>query len=359
MELPPAFITRKEFLLRGPLWATLSAALFGSSPALCKLVIGDMSPLLLAGLLYLGSGMGLSLLLMGRGGVFFRELSLVSPLHRRKLLGAVLSGGVIAPVCLAYGIRYGKAAEVSLLLNLETVATTVIAWLIFKEHVSSHVWIGKAFIVLAALLLILGSPGRAAFSAPGLLVALACIFWGIDNNLTRDVDELSPPALAAVKGYCAGLFNIVLALVLDAGAVTTGQAGSVLLIGALGYGMSLVLFIKALREIGSARTSTFFAIGPFIGVLCSLLLFNEHPSLLFWLSTALMLAGVVSLCRERHQHVHTHLPHGHHHEHEHDEHHCHLHDRETEQTPHAHYHFHEQLTHRHVHWPDIHHRHGH
>ncbi len=354
MSAPPS-----RLMMKGPSQALLSAALFGVSPVLCKLVIGDMSPLLLAGLLYLGSGIGLSLALMGQGSSIRCELSRMSRSHRRTLLGAVLAGGIIAPACLAYGIRYGTASEVALLLNLETVATTIIARLVFREHVSSHVWVGKALIVLAAFLVILGPGGEAAFSVSGLLVALACLFWGIDNNLTREVEELSPTTLAAIKGYGAGLFNILLALMLGSGAVTVSQTGGVLLIGAFSCGLSLVLFIMALREIGSARTSTFFSIGPFIGVLFSLVLFSEHPPISFWLATALMLAGVFALCYERHQHMHTHLPHEHRHFHEHDEHHRHDHDPETEEGPHDHHHYHEHLTHRHHHWPDIHHRHEH
>lgn len=347
--------------LKGPLQALLSAALFGVSPVLCTLTIGDMSPLLLAGLLYLGSGMGLSLLPVGRSAGIRGELARLSPRHRRLLLGAVLSGGVIAPILLAYGIKLGTPSEVSLLLNLETVATTIIARLVFGEHVSLPVWAGKGLIVLASLLVILGPGGGATLSLSGLLVLLACVFWGADNNLTREVEELSPTVLAAVKGYVAGVFNICLALFLGIGSVTAGQVGGSLLIGALSYGLSLVLFIGALRAIGSARTSTFFSIGPFIGVLFSLVLFPVRPHASFWLATALMLAGVLLLCRERHEHLHTHRPQGHRHHHCHDdEHHCHDHDRETAAgTSHDHYHVHDHLTHRHRHWPDIHHRHSH
>jgi drug/metabolite transporter (DMT)-like permease len=351
----------KTDLIQGPLLATLSAVLFGISPVLCKLVIGEMSPILLAGLLYLGSGIGLSFVLVRQHINIIRETYDISRIHRLKLLGAVLAGGVIAPLCLVYGINYGKASEVALLLNLETVATTIIAWLIFKEQVSPHVWIGKVFIVLAASVIILKSPEGLAFSASGILVVLACIFWGIDNNLTRDVDELPATALAAIKGYSAGLFNIILAAVLGFGTIEVHQIGGALLIGAFSYGASLVLFIGALRKIGSARSSTYFAIGPFIGVLSSLVLLREHPPAFFWLATALMLAGVLCLYRERHEHPHTHeaVTHRHQHTHDQDEHHRHPHDEEENSKPHDHYHVHERLTHRHVHWPDIHHRHVH
>jgi drug/metabolite transporter (DMT)-like permease len=271
-----------------------------------------------------------------------------------------MAGGVIAPLCLVYGIKLGRASEVSLLLNLETVATTIIAWLIFKEHVSPHVWAGKVLIVLAAVILIFESPGDLAFSASGILVVVACIFWGIDNNLTRDVDELPATVLAAIKGYGAGVFNIFLAAVFGFGTIEIPQVCGALLIGAFSYGVSLVLFIGALRKIGSARSSTFFAIGPFIGVLSSLVLLREHPPSFFWLATVLMIAGVLCLYRERHEHLHVHEPLEHRHPHEHDQedHHQHLHEEESTGS-HDHSHVHERLTHRHGHWPDIHHRHVH
>ncbi len=242
-------------LIHGPSLATLSAVLFGISPVLCKLVIGEMSPVLLAGLLYLGSGIGLSFVLVQQRIHLIRETRSIPRAHRLKLLGAVLAGGVIAPLCLVYGIKYGKASEVALLLNLETVATTLIAWLIFKEQVSRHVWAGKALIVLAASFIILKSPEGVAFSTSGILVVLACIFWGIDNNLTRDVDELPATALAAIKGYSAGLFNIILAAILGIGNIELHQIGGALLIGAFSYGASLVLFIGALRKIGSSAAA--------------------------------------------------------------------------------------------------------
>ena len=347
--------------MHGPLLATLSALLFGISPVLCKMVIGEMSPILLAGLLYLGSGIGLSFVLVRQRINIIQETRSLSRLHRLKLLGAVLAGGVIAPLCLVYGIKFGRASEVSLLLNLETVATTIIAWLIFKEQVSRNVWVGKVLIVLAASFIILKSPEGLAFSTSGILVVLACVFWGIDNNLTRDVYDLPATALAAIKGYCAGLFNIILAAVLGFGIIDVHQIGGALLIGALSYGASLVLFIGALRKIGSARSSTYFAIGPFIGVLSSLILLREQPPAFFWFATSLMLVGVLCLYRERHEHPHVHEAHTHRHQHTHDqdEHHHHLHEDGDNSEPHDHYHVHEQVTHQHVHWPDTHHRHVH
>lgn len=168
-------------------------------------------------------------------------------------------------------------------------------------------------------------------------------------------------ALAAIKGYCAGLFNIILAAVLGFGTIDIHQIGGALIIGALSYGASLVLFIGALRKIGSARSSTYFAIGPFIGVLSSLILLREQSPAFFWFATALTLAGVLYLYRERHEHPHAHeaVSHRHQHTHDQDKHHHHQHSAEDDTGPHDHFHVHERLTHTHVHWPDTHHRHGH
>lgn len=347
-------------MFSGQFYAIISAVLFGISPALCKLAIGNMPPALLAGLLYLGSGIGLQVLLFSRNKNLLQELRQLSRQHRLKLVGAIIFGGILAPLCLAYGIKYGTASEVSLLLNLETVATTVIAWLLFKEHVGLHVWAGKALILFGAAIITLRTGETFAFSIPGLLVILACFLWGMDNNLTRDIEELSATVLACAKGLGAGVFNTLLALALFPAQATAFQASGCLLIGAMSYGMSLVLFIEALRRIGSARTSTLFAIGPYAGTFLSVFLLGERPPPAFWLAALVMLAGTVFLYREFHAHVHNHGEFSHRHAHVHDEHHRHGHEGlPVGEEPHDHFHTHERLIHYHVHWPDIHHRHVH
>jgi drug/metabolite transporter (DMT)-like permease len=346
-------------MLSGQFLAILSAALFGVSPVLCKLVIGEMSPALLAGLLYLGSGIGLQLLLFFQRRNPIRELQRISPESRLKLLGAVVSGGIIAPLALSYGIKYGAASEVTLLLNLETVATTLLAWLIFKEYIGPRVWTGKILILIAAAVIVFKTEGVPSLSLSGLLIVLACIFWGVDNNLTRDVVELPSTSLACIKGFGAGLFNIALALLFTPGSATGMQIGETLAIGAVSFGMSLVLFVEALRRIGSARTVTFFSIGPFIGTLLSIVILGERPTVPYWVAAALMLAGIFLLYREKHGHLHTHEAVTHLHEHIHDEHHRHPHAVTDDKEAHIHIHTHRPMTHIHGHWPDIHHRHGH
>jgi drug/metabolite transporter (DMT)-like permease len=346
-------------MLSGQFLATLSAALFGISPVLCKMLIGEMSPALLAGLLYLGSGIGLQLLLLCQNRNAVREFRRISPQDRFKLSGAVISGGVIAPLCLTYGIKYGTASEVTLLLNLETVATTLISRLIFKEYIGPRLWVGKFLILAGAFFIIFQPEGEPSLSLSGLLVVFACIFWGVDNNLTREVVELPATVLASIKGLGAGIFNTVLALAFFPGRATGLQIGGALAIGALSYGLSLVLFVEALRKIGSARTSTFFAVGPFIGTLLSVVILGEQPPALFWFAALLMLAGVIFLYREKHLHLHTHEAITHTHIHIHDEHHQHIHEGMDIVEPHDHIHIHGPITHIHGHWPDIHHRHGH
>ncbi len=346
--------------LSGPALALLSAVLFGISPPLSKLVIGNMSPLFLAGLLYLGSGIGLMVVLVWQKVTVTKELARLSMHHRMKLLGAIISGGILAPVCLTYGIKLATAFEVSLLLNLESVTTTILAWLIFHEHIGKQVWIGKFALIFGALIITINPANPAGFSTASFLILGACLFWGIDNNLTRDIEELPPAVLAGVKGLSAGIFNITLALLLEHSLGAVSQMASALIIGALSYGASLVLFVKALRAIGTSRTSTYFAISPFFGMVFSLLLLGERPPMYHWLSATIMAAGLWFLSREHHRHLHSHEPIRHRHSHSHDEHHQHRHEENKDNgETHDHPHTHEPITHSHVHWPDIHHRHRH
>jgi drug/metabolite transporter (DMT)-like permease len=339
--------------------AILSALLFGISPVACKAIVGQMPSSLLAGLLYLGSGLGLTWVVLRQTTPFYEVLRTLSRWQWAKLAGAIVSGGVAAPLFLAYGIRYGTASEVSLLLNFETVATTLLAWMIFHEHIGYRVWIGKFLIIGASVLVVLTGSGAAHLSITGLSILAACFLWGIDNNLTRELESLPASLLACMKGWSAGIFNVLLSLLLFRSQVTTFQVSGALVIGALSYGASLVLFIHALREIGSARTSTWFATGPFIGGILSVIVLGEHPPGVYWVAALGMVLGMFFLYGEAHRHLHRHEELAHAHTHEHDEHHLHEHDDGVYEVKHDHIHVHEPITHAHVHWPDIHHRHIH
>jgi drug/metabolite transporter (DMT)-like permease len=339
--------------------AILSAILFGMSPVACKAIVGQMPSSLLAGLLYMGSALGLSGIVLRQATKNYEILGSLSIRQWANLAGAILSGGVLAPLFLAYGIRNGTASEVSLLLNFESVATTLIAWMIFHEYIGNRVWIGKVLIIGASIVVVLTDNNGVHLSISGLSVLAACILWGIDNNLTREVETLPASLLACMKGWVAGTFNILLFFSLFKSPVTVMQVSGTLLIGALSYGASLVLFIHALRKIGAARTSTWFASGPFIGTILSVIVLGERPPIQYWMAALVMLSGMFLLYWEVHKHSHHHEGLAHSHPHEDDEHHRHNHNVAASDGTHDHFHEHEQTNHSHTHLPDIHHRHFH
>ncbi|SDI36376.1 DMT family transporter [Propionivibrio dicarboxylicus] len=348
---------------RDVLYALTAAALFGASTPLAKLLVGAMPPMLLAGLLYLGSGVGLALIHVGRR-VFSDAGTGPSPLLPREwpwLLGAVLFGGILGPVALMAGLVRTSGATASLLLNLEAVLTAAIAWLAFKENTDRRIVLGMAAIVAGGMILSLtpadASPG--AWSGPAL-IALACLCWAIDNNLTRHISAADPLFIAGTKGLIAGTANCAAALSLGATLPSTPATAMTMVIGLGGYGISLVLFVLALRGLGTARTGAYFSTAPFIGAALSLLLLGERSSAEFWLASALIGIGVYLHLIERHAHEHTHEALEHRHRHRHDEHHQHEHaDGDDGQEAHDHLHVHATITHTHPHTPDIHHRHRH
>ena len=344
----------------GATLALVSAALFGASTPFAKLLLGDVDPWLLAGLLYLGSGVGLAIVQCVRRplGVGAAE----APLHRsdlRWLLLVVLAGGVIAPVLLMFGLARTPAASAALLLNLEGVATMAIAWLVFRENVDRSILLGAVAILAgAAVLSWQGGPAGVGWGAA--LIAGACLAWGIDNNLTRKFSGADPMQIAMVKGLVAGAANLGLALMHGAAIPDLATLAGAGLIGLLGYGVSLTLFIQALRHLGTARTSAYFATAPFIGGAVAVALFGEPATVRLLGAGVLMAAGIVIHLLEHHEHEHVHEPIVHEHAHVHDAHHQHAHAHgDPSGEPHVHTHRHARLVHRHPHYPDLHHRHGH
>lgn len=342
--------------------ALAAALLFGASTPLSKLLVGDIQPLLVAGLLYLGSGLGLGGLLVARL-VHSRELARESLRIPRSELpwlgGAIIFGGVLGPALLMAGLVRSTAASASLLLNLEGVLTAAIAWMAFREHTDRRIVLGMVAIVAGGAFLS-WEPGGASVSFGALLIAGACLCWAIDNNLTRRVSSNDAMLVAGIKGGVAGACNTTLALATGATLPTVAGVGASLLVGFLGYGLSLTLFVVSLRALGTARTGAYFSVAPLFGVLISFAVWPEIPEWTFWPAAALMMLGVWLHVSERHEHEHTHEVLEHSHAHRHDEHHQHAHDSTwTGQEPHARLHRHEGLTHRHPHYPDIHHRHPH
>ena len=330
-----------------------AAVLFGASTPAAKLLAGEVHPVLLAGLLYAGSGVGLAAAMLARKAHVARPARGDWP----WLAGAVLSGGVAGPVLLMIGLRSTTAASASLLLNLEGVLTALIAWFAFRENFDRRIAAGMALIVAGGAVLAVERAGSYSFDSGALAVVAACLAWALDNNLTRKVSAADATTLAAIKGLAAGAVNLAIAWSLGAdwpGAATALAAAG---IGWAGYGVSLVLFVIALRELGAARTSAYFSAAPFVGVALSLIALGESPPAQFWGAAALMLAGVWLHVSERHEHEHVHEPMEHEHAHVHDEHHRHEHEPGAGEAPHTHRHGHTPLVHSHPHYPDIHHRH--
>jgi drug/metabolite transporter (DMT)-like permease len=343
-------------------YALGAALLFGISTPLAKLFLTETSPFLLAGLLYLGSGIGLGMwkLISRRSRLTsVQELSLKGK-DWPWFLGAVLFGGIFAPVLLMHGLQHTTASSVALLLNLEAVATAGIAWFVFKENVDRRVAYGFALITLGGLILAWPHQGGITLSWGALTIALACLGWGIDNNFTRKVSASDSVQIAMLKGLIAGGINTLLALMTGSTLPDYGHMLALGLLGFVGYGLSLTLFVLALRHIGTARTGAYFSTAPFAGALVALFIWQGEWNLTLGLAGMLMALGVWLHLTEHHEHKHIHEPMAHAHLHRHDEHHQHAHlPEDPVGEPHVHFHHHDRLVHRHRHDPDIHHQHPH
>jgi drug/metabolite transporter (DMT)-like permease len=345
----------------GPLLALASAALFGVSMPIAKLLLGVTDPLLLAGLLYLGSGIGLSIIGLGAR---LSGRAAEAPLRRRDLpwLGLiVLFGGILGPALLMAGLTSASGGAGSLLLNTESLATMAIAWVFFRENADRRVFAGAMSILAGALVLSWPADGAGMIvGRGGVLIVAACICWGVDNNLTRKLSAADPVQIATVKGVAAGAINTVLGFAHGAQLSEAGSLAAAAIVGFLGYGVSLTLFVLGLRHLGAARTGAYFSTAPFIGAAIAVPLLGEPITWSLIGAAGLMAAGVYLHLAEKHEHAHVHEPLFHEHRHVHDTHHRHAHaPSDPVGEPHSHPHQHGRLVHKHPHYPDLHHRHEH
>ncbi len=344
---------------RYALLALAAAALFGASTPFAKILLGEISPVVLAGLLYLGSGIGLALLLLARGrGEHPREARLVVS-DWKWLAGAILAGGVVAPVLLLWGLAGSGAAETSLLLNFEGLMTALVAGLLFREAIGARVWLAALVMLAGGLVLAYDPRATLAFSPQSLAVVGACFAWALDNNLTRKVAGADPVVIAMTKGLVAGSCNLALGLALGGLFPAAATAIGAVALGFVAYGVSLVLFIYALRHLGAARTGAHFSTAPFIGAAIAVPLLGEPLTTGLLAATALMAVATWLVLTESHGHQHEHHRLAHDHRHVHDEHHQHAHRGDEGPEPHVHEHVHEPMRHAHPHAPDLHHRHEH
>jgi drug/metabolite transporter (DMT)-like permease len=353
---------KKTWLTNGIAAGLASAALFGMSTPLAKVLLGNLSPLMLAGLLYAGSGLGLGLILIVRRANAATSSELAFPQRREWgwLAGAILFGGVLGPALLMYGLAASAASTASLLLNLEGVLTALLAWFVFGENFDRRIALGMVAIIAGGAVLA-WSPGDNLRASHGLLlIVAACLCWAIDNNLTRKVSASDAMVIACSKGLVAALVNVSLALLAGHTLPTPTIALLAMMLGLLGYGISLVLFVIALRHLGTARAGAYFSVAPFFGAALAVAIQHEPVTMQLGAAAILMGAGVWLHVTERHEHAHRHEALEHDHPHIHDAHHRHEHALPWDgNEPHRHPHRHDVLVHSHPHFPDVDHRHSH
>ncbi len=346
---------RRSIAKPGIVAALSSALLFGAGTPLAKMLLDDTSPWLMAGLLYLGSGIGLTMYRLLRGEPAVR-------LQREDwswFAAAIFTGGVLGPGLLMLGLTNMPASGASLLLNAEGVFTALLAWFVFRENFDNRIALGMGAIL--AGLLVLSWPGHARFAGvlPALCIMGACFCWALDNNFTRKVSLVDATWIASWKGLVAGSVNLCLALVLGAKWPSLPHIAGAMVVGLFAYGASLALFVIGLRHLGTARTGAYFSVAPFFGAVLSIAFLHEPISPRLLAAGALMATGLWLHLTEKHIHPHVHVAMDHEHEHAHDVHHQHNHSFPV--TPgmvHTHPHHHEPMTHTHEHYPDAHHQHG-
>jgi len=336
------------------LQALLAALFFGASAPISKILLGDVPPVLMAAFLYIGSGTGISLIkLYQRLTSNQKEAGIKRP-DVGWLAGAIISGGILAPIILMISLKNTPASTASLLLNFEGVGTTLIALFFFRESISRRALAAIFAITLASIFLSTDFKSGFGFSLGALGVISACVLWGVDNNFTRNISAKDPLTIVAWKGLVAGSFSLLLGLVLGQRLPALTSILSILLLGFISYGLSTMLFIYSMRGLGAARTSALYGTAPLAGVLLSIIIFKDPLTFLFGIAAVLMVAGALLLANEEHAHFHIHMPvvHEHIHRHE-DEFHSHSDDKDR----HSHEHQHPRTEHEHGHMPDIHHRH--
>lgn len=357
-------MTKFFSLQRHAIYVLVAAALFGESTPVAKLLLEHMSAVSLAALAYCSGGLALGVAWLIRRSRTARKRttevrSAWTASELTSLAGAIVVGGVLAPIVLFWSLSRMLAASASLLLSFEGLLTAMIAAALFHEAVGRRVWLAMLIMIIAGGVLSFGAERTALQLIPATGVILACALWGLDNNLTRSVSHRDALGIAALKCLIAGSSSAAMTLTLgDNPLASAPEAVGGLTLGALSYGLSLVLFVSALAHLGSARTAAHFGTAPFFGAAVAVLL---GEPLTAWLVAAIVLTGASTwlVLTERHEHSHTHEALEHEHRHVHDDHHQHAHSGDEGPEPHRHRHRHEPQTHGHAHLPDLHHRHGH
>lgn len=333
----------------------LSAVLFGAAVPFSKSLLQQLSPFQLAGLLYLGACLAVAPIACTQPGL--ASLWPTGRATRHQLGGAIVAGGVVAPVLLLLALRHASAASVSLWLNLELVATATLGHFCFDDYATRRTWYGVVAMVAAGCMLSIAEP---AGPLAVLLAAAACICWGLDNNLTALIADVTPPQVVFFKGLIAGAVNLSIGVWLDPYPGSWQLTAMALVVGGLSYGASIALYISCARSLGAIRAQMIFAGAPFFGLALSVVVLAESISGAQMLAAAGFAGALWIVLSERHLHQHSHQPLAHSHFHQHDDlHHQHPHHDQPPTLGHTHWHEHPALIHAHPHWPDLHHRHHH
>lgn len=341
------------------LFAILAAVFYGISSPISKLLLNEISPMLMAALLYLGAGIGMLAVSVVRkrkngkaaeAGLTRKELPYV--------LGMIVLD-IAAPIFLMLGLSMASPATISLLNNFEIVATSIIAFVIFKEAIGKRLWVAIGFIAVASIVLSVEDISSFSFSIGALFALLACICWGFENNCTRMLSLKDPIEIVIIKGFSSGAGALIVAFIAGGIRFTVPYLVGALLLGFVAYGLSIYFYILAQRDLGAARTSAFYAFAPFVGVLLSFVMFGQQLSISFAIALVFMGIGAYFAAYEKHAHRHTHVALQHDHRHVHDDlHHHHEHIPPVEGA-HSHPHAHSAQEHDHPHTPDLHHAHQH
>lgn len=301
--------------LYGYLYAIISALLFGASTPAAKYLLGEIDPWILAGLLYLASGLGLLIIFLLR--LFISKSSVMSRSHNKPpkqqwlkssdwkwLLGASLFGGILAPVFLLYGLVNTPASVTSLLLNLESVFTALLAWIIFKEITDRKNIIAVSLIIMGSIIIAWKAWPNLNNLLGTIFISLACLFWAIDNNMIQKISRSDPVSIISIKSIIAGITNLILGFMIKGSlSITAIALVESAIIGIVCYGLSMLFFVLALRYIGASRTGAYYSLAPFIGVIFSVLFLKETLSLQILMSGILMALGVFLHMTEVFKHV--------------------------------------------------------
>ena len=273
------------------LWAILAAALYAISSPVSKILLKEISPTMMAALLYLGAGIGMSIVgfVRKKTGNAKKEM----PLTKKELpftIGMVLLD-IAAPIFLMLGLSMTTAANASLLNNFEIVATSLIALFIFNEKIHKRLWLAVVLITLSSIILSIEDASSFSFSFGSLFVILACICWGFENNCTRMLSHKGPLKVVVIKGFGSGFGSLIIAFILNQQTNNIKYIVITLILGFVAYGLSIFFYVHAQRELGAAKTSAYYAIAPFIGVGLSFIIFREIPTVPFIIALLIMIIG--------------------------------------------------------------------